>query len=244
MRTPREIADHVRRLLRDGGSAPHSEGVQRFFKEEIQSRGWYTGELRKVAGRVRRAVLRDAGLPFLVDVADDLFNGRVLEEKVFAVCLLQNSVAELGAREFRRFESWLSRVSSWADHDALAYYLIAPMMVTRPSRTARVWRWAKSRQRWQRRAAAVALIRGARLRMFAPKVARLTEMLLGDDDDMVQKGLAWLLREAAKADPEPTVVLLMRVRERAPRLVLRTACETLADGTRRRILGRARAAGG
>ncbi len=236
MRTPREIADHVRRLLKDGGSAPHSEEVQRFFKEEIQSRGWYTAELRKVAVRVRRAVLRDVGLPFLVNVADELFRGRVLEEKAFAVYLLENSVAEFGAREFRRFEGWLRRVSSWADHDALVYYLIAPMLVAQPARTVHLWRWAKSPRRWHRRAAAVALIRGARQRMFAAEVARLTDMLLDDADDMVQKGLGWLLREAAKADPARTVPLLIRIRGHAPRLVLRTACETLADAMRRRIL--------
>ena len=52
-------------------------------------------------------------------------------------------------------------------------------------------------------------------------------MLLTSDDDMVQKGLGWLLREAAKANPEQTVRYLMTIRDRTPRLVLRTACETL-----------------
>ena len=52
-------------------------------------------------------------------------------------------------------------------------------------------------------------------------------MLLPSDDDMVQKGSGWLLREAAKANPEQTVAYLMTIRDRTPRLVLRTACETL-----------------
>jgi 3-methyladenine DNA glycosylase AlkD len=60
---------------------------------------------------------------------------------------------------------------------------------------------------------------------------------LADDDDMVQKGLGWLLREAAKYNPKPTVPYLMKIRKRAPRLVLRTACETLPKATRMRILG-------
>ena len=53
---------------------------------------------------------------------------------------------------------------------------------------------------------------------------------------MVQKGLGWLLRETAKADPARTVPYLLRIRLRAPRLVLRTACETLPAAARRRIL--------
>src|SRR5919109_2942608 len=97
--TPRYIADHVRRVLKDGGSAPHAEGVQHFFKEEIKSRGWYTAELRKVAVRFRRSIVREMGMDFLVKVADRLFAGRVLEEKVFAVFLLENQTAALGEKE-------------------------------------------------------------------------------------------------------------------------------------------------
>jgi len=234
--TPQYIADHIRRLLRDGGSAPHSEEVQWFFKEEIKSRGWYTGELRKVAVRVRRSIVREQGIEFLVRVADELFSGRVLEEKVFAVFLLEKQTGLLGGKEFRLFASWIDRVSSWADHDALAHYLLAPMVRDEPRRCREIFRWAKSRNRWGRRAACVALVRGAREKMFFPEIVRLSEMLLADQDDMVQKGLGWLLREAAKYDPKRTVPYLMKIRRRVPRLVLRTACETLPAGVRKRVL--------
>src|SRR5271166_2412976 len=234
--TPNYIADHIRRVLRDGGSAPHSEDVQWFFKEEIKSRGWYTAELRKVAVRFRRTILKELGLPFLLQVADKLFSGRVLEEKVFAVFLLEKLTGEFGDAEFRLFESWLSRISSWADHDGLVHSLISPMVAAKPARTRNVFRWAKSRQRWHRRAACVALIRGARQKMFFPEIQRLTGMLLGDEDDMVQKGLGWLLRETAKFDAKRTLPYLMTIRGNAPRLVLRTACETLPASARKRIL--------
>jgi 3-methyladenine DNA glycosylase AlkD len=234
--TPKYIADHIRRLLKDGGSAPHSEEVQWFFKEEVKSRGWYTGELRKVAVRTRRSILREKGMEFLVRVADDLFSGRVLEEKVFAVFLLEKQTHLLGQKDFRLFSSWLDRVSSWADHDALVHDVLAPMITTEPARSREVFRWAKSRSRWRRRAACVCLIRGAREKKFFREIVRLSGMLLADDDDMVQKGLGWLLREAAKYDPRRTTPYLMKIRGRAPRLILRTACETLPVATRKRIL--------
>jgi len=235
-KTPAYIAAHIRRVLRDGGSAPHAEGVQHFFKEEIQSRGWYAAELRSVAARFRRAIQKEMGLPFLLQVADGLFAGRVLEEKAFAICLLERSTAAFGNAEFKMFESWLSRISSWADHDGLVHYLIAPMIVAKPARAKAVFRWATSRDRWFRRAACVALIQGTRRKMFFPEIIRLSNLLLRDDDDMVQKGLGWLLRETAKADPKRTVPYLMRIRARSPRLVLRTACETLPLITKQRIL--------
>ena len=234
--TPNYIATHIRRVLKDGGSAPHAEEVQWFFKEEIKSRGWYTGELRKVAVRFRRTILKELGLSFLLQVADKLFAGRCLEEKIFAVLMLETLTDKFGDAEFRLFESWLPRISSWADHDGLVHYLIAPMIAAKPARTTNVFRWAKSRDRWHRRAACVALIQGTRQEMFLPEIKRLSNRLLADQDDMVQKGLGWLLRETAKSDAKRTVRYLMTIRQRAPRLVLRTACETLPVATRRRIL--------
>jgi len=73
--------------------------------------------------------------------------------------------------------------------------------------------------------------------MFFPEIVRLSDSLLGDPDLMVQKGLGWLLRETAKYDAKRTVPYLMKIRERAPRLVLRTACETLPGPARKNVLG-------
>jgi 3-methyladenine DNA glycosylase AlkD len=236
--SPAAIAAEIRHLLRDGGSARHAAGVQWFFKDEIKSHGWHTAELRSVAVRFRQRIRQEFGLDFLVQVADKLFAGRNLEEKIFAVFLLEKLTGDFGDSEFRLFESWLPRISSWADHDGLVHYLIAPMVAAQPSRYRRVFLWAKSRNRWHRRAACVALIQGTRRKMFFPEIKRLSDLLLSDKDDMVQKGLGWLLRETAKANAKRTVPYLMSIRERAPRLVLRTACETLPASTRKKILAK------
>ena len=47
--TPKDAAEQIRHELQIGGSAQHAAGVQWFFKEEIQSHGWYTAALRKAA---------------------------------------------------------------------------------------------------------------------------------------------------------------------------------------------------
>jgi 3-methyladenine DNA glycosylase AlkD len=230
------VAEGLRSLLKGGGSAKHARGVQWFFKEEVRSHGWYTAALRRAAICSRRSILKERGLPFLLQVANRLFAGRVLEEKIFAVFLLENLTEEFGDAEFRLFESWLSRISTWSDHDGLVHYLIAPMVAAKAARIKNVFRWARSPDRWHRRAACVALIRGARQKRYFSKIKRLTALLLDDEDDMVQKGLGWLLRETAKFNAKRTVPYLMTIRERAPRLVLRTACETLPAETRERIL--------
>ena len=64
----------------------------------------------------------------------------------------------------------------------------------------------------------MALIQGTRQKMFFPEIVKLSDLLLADADDMVQKGLGWLLRETAKFDAKRTVPYLMKIRGRAPRL--------------------------
>jgi 3-methyladenine DNA glycosylase AlkD len=235
--TVEERVKLIRTILRERGSAEHAKGVQWFFKEEVQSRGWYTAALRRFAF----SQCREIDSPqFLLAVADRLFTGEILDEKNVAVMLLERPVANFGDSEFKLLERWLDRVTSWADHDALVHYLLGPLIAGDRKRSARVFTWAKSRNRWRRRAAAVALIRAARQKKYFDEIVRVTDMLLDDADDMVQKGLGWLLRESAKFNPQETVLLLLKIRDRAPRLVLRTACETLPAAERARILGQSR----
>jgi 3-methyladenine DNA glycosylase AlkD len=236
--SPSVVAAQIRQALKTGGSSEHASGVQWFFKGEIKSHGWYTFDLRRAARGFRREILSKHDFDFLVGVADDLFRGTVLEEKIAAVFLLEKMDAQFGEREFKLFESWLDRISSWADHDALVHDLIAPMVAASPTRAKAVFRWAKSYDRWHRRAASVALIRGTREKKFFPEITKLSDALLADEDDMVQKGLGWLLRETAKFDAKRTVPYLMKIRGRAPRLVLRTACETLPVAVRKRVMER------
>jgi 3-methyladenine DNA glycosylase AlkD len=232
------MAAEIRNLLKNGGSSEHATGAQRFFKEEIKSHGWATKDLRRSATALRRKIRKEFGLEFLVQVADRVFTGKVIEEKTYAVFLLEKITHELSNAEFELFESWLSRISNWADHDGLVHYLIGPMIVAKPARSKRVFLWARSADRWHRRAACVALIHATRKKIVFAQVVRLSNLLLNDEDDMVQKGLGWLLRETAKADAKLAIAHLMTIRASAPRLVLRTACETLPEQERKRILSK------
>ena len=234
--TSASVANEIRRALKAGGSPERSSSVQRFFREEVQSHGWRTADLRRAALRWRREILQESDLKFLLQVADHLFAGTINEDKNVAVFLLENITDKFGDDEFRLLESWLPRITNWSDHDALVHYLIAPMIVAKPARASRVFHWAKSRNHWFRRAACVALIQGARRKIFFSEIIRLSATLLSDEDDMVRKGLGWLLRETAKADVQRAVPYLMSIRERAPRLVLRTACETIPRTMRKAIL--------
>jgi 3-methyladenine DNA glycosylase AlkD len=235
-RTAAYVARAIVAELKAHGSPEHAAGVQWYFKEEVQSHGWYTADLRRYARALHKELAPNQ--PLLLDVAERLFAGPVLEEKALAVTMLEPSLKRFGAAEFARFERWIGKVSSWADHDALAMFLIGPMLVADPARVKRPLRWAASSNRWRCRAAAVSLIHGIRRGLFYDEAVAVTAKLVADRDDMVQKGLGWMLREWAKHDPEAALPVLMEIRTQASRLVLRTACEKLSPAQRQRVLAK------
>src|ERR1700678_1156948 len=117
--TPRECSGSLRK------KSNHTAGVPRLCERLPGNFG---------------AASRERGMDFIVKVADKLFSGRNLEEKVFAVFLLEKQTRNLGDDEFRLFVCWLDRVSSWADHDALVHDVLAPMIVSDPARCHEVFR--------------------------------------------------------------------------------------------------------
>ena len=84
---------------------------------------------------------------FLADVADQFFSEMCSRKKSPLCFCSRNWTLSLATANFKLFEAWLERISSWADHDALVHDLIAPMLVPKPPRAKAVFRWAKSAKR-------------------------------------------------------------------------------------------------
>jgi 3-methyladenine DNA glycosylase AlkD len=153
---------------------------------------------------------------------------------------------EVMARYRRAFEPRLLRVwkrwladghsSNWATTDAICGSLIGPLLVRHPSLVARVAGWNRDRNMWVRRASAVGLIpslrRGVRLELAYEVAARLH----ADNEDLIQKAVGWMLREAGKADMR-SLERYLRVNGPAiPRTTLRYAIERFPAAKRRVLL--------
>ncbi len=155
------------------------------------------------------------------------------------VChVMRRFTRSFGEREFRLFEDWLDRhVHNWAHTDGVASRLVAACLANDPSLMERVWEWTDSPNRWKRRAAEVSLLQEARRGRHTVFVLRVARKLLPDRDDMVEKGVGWLLKEAYPPRPAEVVAFLLREQNATSRLTLRYAAEKMTPADRRRILG-------
>lgn len=118
--------------------------------------------------------------------------------------LLAHHPAALAALRPRDVEALGRALDSWAAVDTFACYVSGPAWHNGQLSDALIHRWARSPDRWRRRAALVSTVplncpaRGGR--GDTPRTLAVCEKLLDDRDDMVVKAMSWALRELAKRD--------------------------------------------
>ncbi len=154
------------------------------------------------------------------------------------VCYVYRRFAkQCGAREFKLFTIWLDRyVGDWGLTDGVSLWLLGASIANDPSLISKLDAWTRSKNRWKRRAAAVALVPSARRGLNTNEIFRIAQPLMPDEDDMVRKGVGWLLKETYPKKPRETVHFLTPWRDQAPRLTLRYAAEKMNATDRKFVL--------
>lgn len=112
--------------------------------------------------------------------------------------------------DFEIFERWIrDYVNNWAKCDTLCNHAVGSFIEEFPSFVENLKVWAKSDNRWLRRASAVTLILPARKGLFLPEIFAISNILLKDTDDLVQKGYGWMLKEASKPHQQDVFEYIM-----------------------------------
>ena len=139
--------------------------------------------------------------------------------------------------EFHLFEKWIDRyVRNWAHCDGVSSWLVAACIANEPELRHQLVGWTVSANRWKQRAAAVSLLWEAKRGRHTEFVFDIAARLLPVRDDMVEKGVGWLLKESYPARPEETLRFLMEHRAAATRLALRYAAEKMPSSARSSLL--------
>jgi len=166
-----------------------------------------------------------------------LWESGKLEEGVMVAHVYRRFSKEFGQPEFAMFERWLNRyVNNWSHCDGLASWLLAGAIRNEPRLIEKLAPWTKSRNRWKRRAAAVALLQEAKAGRNTESIFEICGMLRHDADDMVQKGVGWILKEAYPKRPREVLGFLDDWRAAAPRLLLRIAAEKMTPRDKQWLL--------
>jgi 3-methyladenine DNA glycosylase AlkD len=146
---------------------------------------------------------RDLPAEEVIELAAGLIANRRVH-RFIADELISSRSDAMARLDLKRLEQLGSAISSWDQVDCFACYLSGPAWREGRIDDEAIARWARSSDRWWRRAALVSTVplnvpaRGGR--GDTSRTLRICALLIDDRDAMVVKALSWALRALAKQD--------------------------------------------
>ena len=225
-----DLAERIMAEVRDSGDPEQEAQLKRYFREPIESHGLTSQQSKDIAKKYYPEVKGD--LPQAIRLTGMLMSHRNLSYSSVALRILERFSRYLEPSHFPVFDGWVDHLTNWATTDHLSTKILAETVKKDPALVENLLEWTGSENRWRRRAAAVSLVPMARRGEMLSDVFRVADRLMTDGDDMAQKGVGWMLKEASKKHPDEVREYLLRWREKSPALILRYASEKLPKGMR------------
>jgi 3-methyladenine DNA glycosylase AlkD len=159
--------------------------------------------VRSVRRNVTR-LLKSADATSVFNVATVLLSDGDVP-KWFVYELVHYHADTMAKLNLKKLSQLAQGIASWGEVDALACYVSGPAWREGRISDVAIHRWARSPDRWRRRAAVVSTValnntaRGGQ--GDAARTLSVCDLVKLDRDDMVVKGLSWALRELAAKKP-------------------------------------------
>jgi 3-methyladenine DNA glycosylase AlkD len=228
----------IRKSLRRNINNRYKESIQRFFKEKVKNYGVKSAAVKKIA-REYFVDIKNLDKEEIFRICSELLKSGYSEEKSIAFDWLFQLKKQYQKQDFKIFEQWLNKyVSDWGDCDNFCTGAFGEFILQFPRFFNKIRIWAKSKNRWMRRASAVILIYSTRRGKFIEESLKIADILLIDEDDLVQKGYGWMLKELSNLYPNLVFRYIMKNKYSMPRTALRYAVEKLPEKLRKKAIKR------
>jgi 3-methyladenine DNA glycosylase AlkD len=235
---PQNIVAAIRRDLLNQVDEKTKSNYQHFFKEKVTFYGVGNYTVDKIAARYFPAV-KPLGKKGIFRLCEELFKSDYCEEAFIACNWSYRLRKEYTPDDFPIFEKWLRKyVNNWAKCDTLCNHTIGFLVEMYPQFLKNLKQWAKADNRWLKRAAAVTLIIPAKQGKFLEDIFQISNTLLTDPDDLVQKGYGWMLKDAAIKHQADIFEYIMKNKKTMPRTALRYAIERMPPDLKHRAMAK------
>ncbi len=201
-----ELFDSTRVSLLSYSDPVQAERSRRLLRTSFRVLGVDSRLLKQLASDFYTSAGHRFRLDQVYPFLKELWNSEVWEEKRLSLAILSHYQSEYDAGLFDYLSRWADDLDDVTLTDALGREL-ARIVKAFPRKLERVAHWVESSDPWRRRLAAVSLFQpkaqdGAHLVVEIDKALELAAQLLGDPSTVVQKGVARLLKYAARDNPE------------------------------------------
>jgi len=200
---------------------------QGFFKEKIKLYGVKSAIVGKIGKEYFKAI-KEKSKEEIFELCNELWQSGFMEESFIACNWSYNIHKDYEPKDFKVFENWIeNNVSNWASCDTMCNHTVGSFIEMYPEYLQDLKIWAKSKNRWMRRASVVSLIIPAKKGKFLKDIFEIADILLLDKDDMVQKGYGWMLKVASQAHQKEIYDYVIMRKAIIPRTALRYAIEKM-----------------
>jgi 3-methyladenine DNA glycosylase AlkD len=200
---------------------------QNFFKEKINSYGVKTAIVSKISKDYFKDLKFEPKRDIL-GLCDELWQSGYLEESFIACKWSYFIYKDYEPPDFEIFKRWIDKyVNNWASCDTLCNHTVGQFIEMYPQYLSKLKSFTCSENRWMRRASAVSLIVPARKGKFLKDIFDISDLLLDDKDDLVQKGFGWLLKVASQSHQQEVFDYIIKNQKIMPRTALRYAIEKM-----------------
>jgi len=201
---------------------------ERYFKENVKLYGVKAAQVQAIAKHYFSNRVKTMDKNEMLALCERLWQSGFLEETFIACYFTERFVKKFTPEDFVTLEGWVKKyINNWASCDTFCNHTIGDMLMLHPQLIEKVKLWAKSNNRWVRRAAAVSFIVPARKGLFHNHIIDIATILLTDTDDMVQKGYGWMLKATSQSNQELVFNFVMSNKAKMPRTALRYAIEKM-----------------
>ena len=222
----------IRESLKENTDNKTQKSFQRFFKEEVKYYGVKVAVVRKIANIFWKEI-KTLEKSNIFNLCEFLFSSDYCEEAFVVAFWLPKITDEFEPDDWVVFKNWIDKyVNNWAKCDGFCNHTMGSFLVKYPTFIEELKEWTQSKNRWLRRAAAVSLIVPARNGHFLKEIFEITDRLLLDEDDLVQKGYGWLLKVTSQLHQKKVFDYVMKNKENMPRTALRYAIEKMPQSLR------------
>jgi len=218
---------NLRQELTKNADEKVKESGLRFFKEDVKLYGIKSDVVAKI-GKEHYKYLKEKSKSEILSLCEELWKSGIMEESFIACNWSYYLQKNYELPDFEVFDRWVSNyVSNWASCDTLCNHSVGTIVEMYPALISRLKKWAKSENRWVKRASSVSLIIPARNGKFLDDIFEIADILHSDADDMVQKGYGWMLKAASQAHRDQVFEYVLSKKATMPRTSLRYAIEKM-----------------
>jgi len=211
------------------GNAEKVGSIKRYFKTE---KGQYAEP--DVFLGISVPQLRFLSAKYLDSILDQLqimLSSKFHEERMLSLLILvkkfQKSKSQTERDEIFRFyiaSKNIIQVNNWDLVDTSCSNIIGAYLMDNPLHLCLLTKFSRSSNIWVRRISIVSTFEFIRRGKF-DVAFEIVKLLLGDNEDMIQKAVGWMLREIGKRDKDLEIKFLIQHQAVMPHKVMRYATE-------------------